>query len=357
VATLWGFESLPRHQNPYDTEFSPSVIVGILRSNSVICGIFSRKIHASPLASFRKSGSGWRAEIFRHGIRRSETFETKQAATAWAGREEAKIIAGYRGEIPNLTFDDLLDRYEKEVSAHKKGYRWESVRIALLRRDPLALVRLRRMDAADAASWRDRRLQVVSAASVRREWNLLSNACNIAVREWRWLGINPFAGVRRPQGGKPRERVASTDELSILAEKPKSPAKEKAFAAFLFGVETGMRASEICGLGEIQGTVARLADTKNGTAREVPLSDRAIQIWQEFGPFGLTPAALDVHWRELTRAVGIENLHFHDSRHTAITRLSRKLSALALAKMVGIKDLRVLMIYYNETAEDIAKRL
>lgn len=277
---------------------------------------------------------------------------------AWAGREEAKIIAGSRGEIPSLSFGDLLDRYETEVSKTKKGQRWETVRIALLKRDPLALVRLRKLDSADIAAWRDRRLQAVSAASVRREWNLLSNACTIAVREWRWLNANPFSGVRRPASARARERIASDDELAKLAKIPKSPAKEQAYAAFLFGIETGMRASEICGLREIQGTVARLADTKNGTSREVPLSAKAISLWEKYGPFGLSPAALDVHWRELTRAAGIENLHFHDSRRLATIRLSQKLNPLELAKMLGHKDLRILLnVYYQVPTADLAKKL
>lgn len=42
---------------------------------------------------------------------------------------------------------------------------------------------------------------------------------------------------------------------------------------------------------------------------------------------------------------------------TAATRLSRKLNTLQLARMLGIKDPRILMVYYNETAEDIARRL
>jgi len=309
------------------------------------------------LASIRKYRDGWRAEIFRRGIRKSNTFQTKAAAISWAGQEEAKIIAGYRHEIPALRFDAVLERYEREVSATKKGYRWESVRIALVRRDPLALVPLRHLDASHVADWRDRRLQAVSAASVRREWNLLSNACSIAIREWRWLQTNPFSSVRRPKSARHRERIASDAELSLLAQAQKSPAKQTAFASFLFSIETGMRASEVLGLREIDGVVARLRDTKNGTARDVPLSARAIEIWREHGPFELSASALDTHWRELTKSCGIENLHYHDSRHTACTRLSKKLNMLQLQKMLGIKDPRVLAVYYNETAEEIAAKL
>lgn len=45
------------------------------------------------------------------------------------------------------------------------------------------------------------------------------------------------------------------------------------------------------------------------------------------------------------------------SSHTAITLLAKKLAVLDLARMVGHRDLRQLMIYYNESAEDIAGRI
>jgi integrase len=308
------------------------------------------------LASFRKSGRGWRAEIFRKGIRLSETFETKAAAQAWAGQQEAKIISGHRGEVPNLTFGDLLERYEREVSAHKKGYRWERLRIKLILRDPVALAGLRRFSAVDVSGWRDRRLQAVSAPSVRREWNLLSHACNLAVKEWHWLTANPFQGVRRPKSARSRERLITDPELVGLEKQATTPMKERAYTCLLWALETGMRASEICGLREIAGNVATLEDTKNGTRRQVPLSARAVELWRP-GGFGISPGTLDVMFREMVKAAGIQNLHFHDSRHTACVRLSKKLNMLQLARMLGIKDPRILMVYFNETAEDIAKSL
>jgi len=48
---------------------------------------------------------------------------------------------------------------------------------------------------------------------------------------------------------------------------------------------------------------------------------------------------------------------FHDTRHEALTRIARKLDVLDLARMVGHRDARSLMIYYNATAEEIAQRL
>ena len=49
--------------------------------------------------------------------------------------------------------------------------------------------------------------------------------------------------------------------------------------------------------------------------------------------------------------------HFHDSRHEGITRLAAVLVVLELERAVGHRDLRMLQAYYNESAEDLAKKL
>lgn len=92
-------------------------------------------------------------------------------------------------------------------------------------------------------------------------------------------------------------------------------------------------------------------------ARQVPLSTEAARLWKAHGPFGLTPQQIDVHFRKGCARAGIEGLHFHDSRATAITRLAKRLDILTLARMIGHRDLKSLQVYYRETAEDTAKRL
>lgn len=328
------------------------------------------------MATYAKRGSRIKAGVWLKGIRESRSFESMGAARAWATQREAEILSGDRGEIPDKTFGDLMERYVREVAPGKKGYRWEAVRVALVLRDPIAGIGLRRLDSTHVAAWRDRRLAgrkdgdrivpPVAPASVRREWNLLSAAANIAIREWKWLKVNPFTGVRRPKNAKHRERFATEDELERLATAATTPALQRAHQVFLFSVETGMRASEVCGLTRerVNGSVAHLPDTKNGNSRDVPLSGRAREILAalpEGAPdapaFGITPAQLDAHWRRLTSAAGVKNLHFHDSRHTACLRLSKKLNTLQLTKMLGITDPRILMVYFNETAADIAPLL
>lgn len=305
------------------------------------------------MAHFRQTKYGWRAEVHRQGVRRTESaFKTKAAAVAWAGRIESEIMAGVRGEIPNLTFAACLERYDREVSARKKGARWESVRLEALGRDRLAMAKLRSFGPAHVSDWRERRLQAVSGASVRREWNLLSHVCTFAVREWRWLRENPFKGLSRPAGSRPRQRIASQDELDRLQELA-SPAIRRVITV---AVETGMRAGEIASRPEIRGRVAYLLDSKNGTSREVPLSTAALEAWR--GGITLKASSISALFAKLCVEAQVKGLTFHDLRHLAITRLSTKLDPLELAKMVGIKDLRVMLnTYYKSDAEAVAKKL
>jgi integrase len=303
------------------------------------------------MASIKPYGEkGWRAQIARRGVRDSQIFTSKGAAVAWAGTREAEIMAGVRGDIPNLTVKALLDRYKREVSKDKKGRRWEEIRLDALQRDRLASVRLRQLDTPHVSEWQQRRLEAVSGASVRRERNLLNNVFEIARKEWKWLAKNPFEGVRRPKDGKARKRIASQAEIAKLTAADGTMSR-----VIVWALETGMRAGEIAQPPEVAGRVATLRDSKNGEEREVPLSDKALEVWQ--GGFGMTAGSISTLFARRCDALGIKGLTFHDLRATAATRLCKRLNPLQLAKMFGWKDLKQAMTYYRESAEDVAKLL
>lgn len=296
------------------------------------------------------------------------------AAQAWAAQTETEIATGKAGGIPNKTFADLLTKYAEEVSPTKRGERWERLRIGVTLRDPVAAVHLRDFDSRAVAGWRDRRLTQVSAASVHREWNLLSNACTIAVREWKWLRENPMREVKRPAEPEARDRLATDDEIERLLfalgydhDAPPVTVTARVGAVMLFAIETAMRAGEIAGLTwanmKLEQRYCKIEGGKTSAAkRDVPLSAEAIRIIEQMPKgvatvFNVTTAQIDALFRKAKGKALIEDLHFHDTRHLAITRLSRKLDVLALARMVGHRDLRQLMIYYNASAEDMADRL
>lgn len=324
------------------------------------------------MAHYRKRNNRWQAIVERKGHKpESATFSTKAEATAWASGVEANILAGRHGRVLDKTVTDLLTKYRDEVSIAKRGYRWEATRIGLLCRDKLAQARLPALDSPDIAEWRDRRLRSVSAASVRREWTLLHHAFTIAINEWKWLHDNPMKGVRRPLPPQARDRRISDAEIERLTwsmGEDLTAITGRVGAAFRLAIETAMRAGELCALTwpnvDLTTGVAILPTSKNGSRRRVPLSPQAIAVMRELevvkdgdSVLRLKTSQIDAIFRKCRDRAMIEDLHFHDTRHEAITRLAQHLDVLSLARMVGHRNLSQLQVYFNRSAEDIAVSL
>jgi len=342
------------------------------------------------MASIKKSASGWRAQVAIQGVRESKVFATKGEANAWAAQRETEIRTEKATGIQRgRTVDDAFRRYEKEVSVHKRGHKKEAIRLAAIGRmmvdaKPLAAWMLVDVTPEVLGKWRDIRLKGTEAnnfedkvlgSSVNRDLNLLSHVFASAAKEWKWIAKSPTTDVRRPADPPPRDRLYSDDEVERICAAlgidvdqadPVESMTQRVGIAFLFAIETAMRAGEICGLRpeHINGRVATLLETKNGTKRAVPLSSRAAALLQLLPEpaegatlFGVTSGSMDALFRKARTRAMIDGGTFHDTRHLAITRLAKKLNVLDLARMVGHRDLRQLQVYYNERAEDIAARL
>lgn len=317
------------------------------------------------MASIQKTANGWRAQIKKGGVRLSETFATQKDAKAWAAEHEAKIErrqilpTGKRAE-----FREVLQRTLEEVSLS----RTDELRVNALLSDTLADVMLPDLGPQHFAEYRDRRLKQVSPATVIREFRTIGSVCTRAVEEWKWLHVHPVRGVKLPPDPERRKRRVYSHEIEAICisggyHRGKLETKTACVcAAFLFAIETGMRAGEVIGLRaeRIRGRVAHLPKTKNGEARDVPLSKEAMRILEQM-PLelwqGITSSSRDALWRKIRNRAGIDDLHFHDSRHEAVTRLSKKLNVLELARMIGHKDIRELMTYYEDDAEEVAGKL
>lgn len=99
------------------------------------------------------------------------------------------------------------------------------------------------------------------------------------------------------------------------------------------------------------------------TIDDTTIDQIATAVAQKLAPMMREPrdddllTAIDSNWRKAVKAAQVVDLHFHDSRHLAITRLSKVLGLLELARMVGHRDLRMLQFYYNESAAETAAKL
>lgn len=319
------------------------------------------------MASIRLRGATWRAELYKDGHRESASFPTKRQAVAWAQQREAELVGA---RLPDHSVSDALVRYAREVAPRHKGAKWEKTRLTALERDSLAGVRLPALRSIHIAEWRERRLQAVSGATVRREMNLLQSVFRACRKDWGWLTADPIKDVDRPPNPPSRRRRISQDEIDRLTlalgydgGAPET-VSDRIALAFLFALETAMRSGEILGMtwADVGAKSVTLPRTKNGDVRRVPLSLRAREILALLPKdrptaFDVDPAVKDALFRRARDAAQIKNLHFHDSRAEAIWRLSKKLDVMELARVIGHRDLKSLMHYYNADPDELADRL
>ena len=319
------------------------------------------------MPSYEKRGGGVRVKLMRRGTRYSRTFRTLREAEAWA--------AGYAGPARNVvTLSDALREYSAKVSPTKRASSKECNRIArLLRELTFAGKPIDMVLPEDVSDWRDEKLATLNPSSVKRDLTVLSAVFQWARLDKRWITTNPCHAIRWPKNAPPRKRVITPADakaiLKALGWKYRRPqsAQDQTAIAFLLALETAMRASEIIGLSEDQVLLSRrhihLDKTKNGDERDVPLSKEAIRLLRlcyviDGRLFQISLGTLDMTFRRAVRKAGLPDLHFHDSRRSAATRLSKKLEVLDLAKMTGHRDLRMLLTtYYAPDPMLAAKKL
>lgn len=319
------------------------------------------------MPTYERRGDSIRVKVMRKGVRYSATFRSKAKAEAWA--------AGYGATPRNVTaLSDALRAYSAKVSPTKRGRRWEQTRIAKFLRDlPFAHKPIDRVTPDDISIWRDERGLEVSGSSVMRELTILSAVFQWARLEKGWVDVNPCHSIRWPKGNPPRKQrvppAAIKAILSALGWKRRQvqSMNDQVAVAFLLAIETAMRAGELLSLSPEQVHLARrfvhLDKTKNGDARDVPLSKEAVRLFRLLVPhdgrmFQLRTGSLDTLFRRARDAAGLRDLHFHDARREATTRLSKKLEVMELAAMTGHRDLKVLLkTYYSPEPMEAAKKL
>ena len=127
----------------------------------------------------------------------------------------------------------------------------------------------------------------------------------------------------------------------------------------------------------LEARVVRLTQTKNGSARTVPLTRQAVEVVRaaldhparptdtellfrgEPGRDGQRrPYEFRMAWKKIIRNTGIPNLRFHDLRHEAVLRLVELgLGDQEVAATSGHKSTQMLRRCTHLRAEDLVARL
>lgn len=319
------------------------------------------------MASIKKRGDSWRVQVKHLGKRVTKSFKLKASAIAWAHEQEGLLHTKTMVDGKH-SVREALERYRDEESYKKTGARWEIIRInKFLRTLPFVDKALQDLTVDDITRWRNK--QTNKGSTVRREMVLLDSILGTARKEWGWLLVNPMDDVAKPSDGRPRSRLITDEEIEKMCEalsfvdgEPVVLKTQEVAVAFLLAIETAMRSGELMSLTpdqvDLKKRVAHLDKTKNGDERDVPLSYRAVELFRMVpNCFSLTDASRDTLFRKARTKAGLSGFTFHDARALALTRLAKKVDVLTLARIAGHRNIKSLMVYYRESAEDIAKRL
>ncbi|MFY7867398.1 site-specific integrase [Roseateles sp.] len=283
------------------------------------------------------------------------------------------------------------------------------------------------LEPTDFNDYIDERCQSVAASTVDREVDIFSAVCRMAIDTWRIpVAQSPMSGVKRPSYFNERDRRLKGDEeqrlldaahaedakQSIAARLEELMAAERAasqgaattyqrkaiinaaraayaaeaeathvhvplFETFVnFQLMTGARRSEALSMTwdriDFDNQTAFIPESKNGRPRKLPLRKDLIELLKCLPRTGthVFPLSLDAlrkAWARICEAailVGADDLHIHDLRHEAISRVAdagAKLrggfSLVDLQAFSGHRDTRMLLRYTHLCTPSLAKRL
>ena len=333
------------------------------------------------MAAFSTRKNGVLAEVRRRvngrTIYKSRLFPNKKNAEAWAAELEAKLLRGILPddvEADKTIFRDLLRRYWDEVASKNKHYIRDRSIINQFAKSTLADLAVNQITKQKIYEWVSYRQATVKNSTVNRDLSLASTIFDTAINKWGAKIENPVRGIQWLRPPEPRFRRISAEEIGavfrLLGFDPAGRIENNAqltAAAFEFAIHSAMRLGEITHMEwahvDFDQKFVHLPNSKTGKARDVPIYSDSIKILNRQKAHGFHkpfPIAARTVSKIFSYAIGcsdIENLHFHDSRHEALSRFGAALQMQDLMLISGITNAKTLMVYYNAKPHEISGRI
>lgn len=328
-----------------------------------------------------KRGDVYRIQLQIDGKRVSCTRDTSRECEQWAAKKilESKIATREeeQGIKPKFSFRELVDHYYEHVGQYKESKSsrsWIKGQIGIFdeKFGFLSGTSVHDITPKQLTNWRNHRSGEVGANTVLKEISFYSAVFTYAQKELFLIDENPWMLITKPKKPKARSRRIHKSEIELMLkaldyEVGNTPVLPQHYVAwgFLFALETAVRRGELITLQkkDVHEHHIHLPKTKNGEPRNVPLTEEAralLDLIKHDGKKVIPQSenAFRLMWERRKEAVGLSGLHFHDTRHEAITRMVRirKLPVEVLAKITGHKKIDVLVnTYYNPNADDLVE--
>lgn len=330
----------------------------------------------------RKRGETYTITVTYQNTRYYCTRDTAKECEKWAALKLLELKAGKGQEQENkddekpepYPFSKLFDIYKTDVADKTPSKDWVKTQYDNFseRFGTLAVKSIHDITPLDLTNWRNERAKSISDGTLLKEISFFSAMFTYAHKELFLISRNPWFEISRPEQPEARYRRIKQHEIdTVLAalnyEIGQVPTKAEHYVAwgFLFAIETAMRRGEILSMrkSHISDGYVHLPKTKNGSKRDVPLSKFAKELLALISHDGdkIIPQTNDAFrqlWEKRKKKMGIEDLHFHDTRHEAISRMVkvRKLPVEVLSKITGHKKVEVLInVYYHPDADELVE--
>jgi integrase len=327
------------------------------------------------MATVRKRNGKFQVQVRLKGVpSNTRTFASKSEAVRWGLEVEAGIYKeDNKSTLESLriiTFGDLLERYYNDIALQRVWHRRERSIIRNYKKSPIYSMNIRDIDESMIAQYRDARLKTVKPSTIVRELAAASHCITIAQSDWGIkIPTNAFKLVRKPKFRNGRERRITKEEWGRLVEADSKRGKRSFIHVVEFAIETALRKGELLrakwiDLNVDQSTL-HIPLTKNGYARTIPLTPRALEILfymernrSSSSIIEIKYGTLSSWWTELIQDANVRNCRWHDLRHEGISRhFEHGLSIPEVALISGHRDYQMLRRYTHIKAENVATKL
>ena len=320
------------------------------------------------MATLIPSGSKTKAVIRKQGYpTKCKTFIKRSDALVWAKKTESEMERGLyidNTKAKFVTLETLLEQYYQYCQSKQlKALKFIRAHSRIIKRH-LGQLKLVEVNSYQLACYRDKRLETVSAATVKIELGIVTRTIKLAVNEWGYR-LNETPSIEFPKVNNARYRRLVRDEMSIILN---AISNKEVRVLIELAIETAMRRGELLNIKYedidwIKRTLT-IPDTKTNVARTIPLTNRALELLEPLSPrannrlFSLKPDSVSQAFSRGCATGGITNLRFHDLRHEGTTRFFEMgLNVMEVATITGHKDLKMLNRYTHLKAENIALKL
>jgi integrase len=316
-----------------------------------------------------KKGRHWYIDYYVKGTRkRKKIGPSKQVAELALAQVEVKIAKGEYLSIyeeKKLTFRQFAPDYLAYSQANKSRTSYQRDRITIERwlMPAFGDYYLFQVTLADGEHYKQDRLKVVDPATVNKELNCLKAMLNKAVA-WGYLQIQPLRGMKGLKEPPGRLRYLSPEEKVQLLDACTSPSYLAPIVEI--AMHTGMRRSEILALRwadiDLRRRAITLTHTKNNERRAIPVNASVGETLKHL-PRHLDTDMLFPHVNGpmVTRSFGracrkakLQNLRFHDLRHTFASYLAMGgFNLRTIQQLLGHRDLRMTSRYAHLSADHL----